>query len=310
MNFIYCLDKNYNTQAIMSFYTLNKLSNTKVNIYIAHNDPKSLEKVLDQFDFKKLSFNFLEINNNLLLPNLENSHVTEATYYRIFAINLLNEKLDHIVYIDSDILFNKDPVPLFMKFVNNLISSEFIISANTIGDYETNDQETKDYFDYMEMDDKYFNAGVIAYDLNKYRKNNIGEELEEHLINFSKEARYWDQDILNTFFNGKYLELPKSLNNNVVTEDSSILIEEALDNITIHFAGKTKPWHVEGLKYPLGNYFQKKYKEVFKKQYYIKPFDKKRHFKELVDLIKNKNDFLVDNYFKFLIKSLLKLIKL
>ena len=29
-----------------------------------------------------------------------------------FGINLLEKDLTHITYIDSDILFNKDPVPL------------------------------------------------------------------------------------------------------------------------------------------------------------------------------------------------------
>ncbi len=307
MNFIYCLDKNYNTQAIMSFYTLNELASKEVNVYVAHNNPETLEKELLKFNFENLNFNFLEISNNLILPNLKNAHVTEATYYRIFAINLVNDNLDHIIYIDSDILFNKDPIPPFLKIIDKLKSSEYIISANTIGDYRVDNQETRDYFDYMGMDDKYFNAGVIAYDLEKYRENNIGKKIEEHLINFSKEAKYWDQDILNSFFNGKYLELPESLNNNVVTENSLINMDEALENVTIHFAGKTKPWHVAGLKYPVGIYFQKKYKEIFKNDFYIKPYDRKRHLKEVINLISNKNKFHVDNYFKFLIKSIFKI---
>ena len=48
----------------------------------------------------------MNISNNIELPNLKNEHVTEATYYRIFALSKLNESLDHIVYIDSDIIFN------------------------------------------------------------------------------------------------------------------------------------------------------------------------------------------------------------
>ena len=36
MNFIYCLDKNYNVQALMSFFSLNKTTSEKITIYIAH----------------------------------------------------------------------------------------------------------------------------------------------------------------------------------------------------------------------------------------------------------------------------------
>ena len=115
MNFIYCLDKNYNIQALMSFFSLNKVTSEKINIYIAHNQPSSLRKEINKYRFENLNFKFLEIKNNFDLPNLNNSHVTEATYYRIFAINLINDDIDHVVYIDSDILFNKDPYSTFKQ---------------------------------------------------------------------------------------------------------------------------------------------------------------------------------------------------
>ena len=72
------------------------------------------------------------------------------------------------------------------------------------------------------MDDKYFNAGVIAYDLTKYHEKNLSIKLEQHLFSFNKEAKYWDQDILNSFFNGQYLELDRSLNNSVALEDTKL----------------------------------------------------------------------------------------
>ena len=54
MNFIYCLDKNYNTQALMSFYSLNKATSEKINIYVAHNQPLSLSKEINKFKFSNL----------------------------------------------------------------------------------------------------------------------------------------------------------------------------------------------------------------------------------------------------------------
>ena len=67
-----------------------------------------MQKQISQFNLEKLNLNYLNIANDLELPNLKNEHVTEATYYRIFALNQLEENLDHIIYIDSDIIFNKD----------------------------------------------------------------------------------------------------------------------------------------------------------------------------------------------------------
>ena len=310
MNFIYCLDKNYNVQALMSFFSLNKTTSEKITIYIAHKQPSSLKKELTKFEFKNLSFKFLEIKNKFNLPNLDNSHVSEATYYRIFALNYIEDDLDHIIYIDSDILFNKDPCSSFRKYLDDLKKSKYVICANTIGEYETDEISTIEYFDYMGMNDKYFNAGVIIYDLKKYIKQNIGDQLEHHLINFQKEARYWDQDILNTFFNGNYLELPETLNNNVVTENNDVNIKDVLECITVHFAGKTKPWHVKGLKFPIGCFFQKQYQEIFNKSYFISPFNKKRHIREIVEFIKNKKAYCVDNNFRFLFISIKKIFKI
>jgi lipopolysaccharide biosynthesis glycosyltransferase len=304
MNFIYCLDKNYNTQAIMSFYTLNKFVKETINVYVVHNKPETLIEELKNFNFNNVNFKFLKFENEVDLPNLENSHVTEATYYRIFAINLLDKEIEDIIYVDSDILFNKNPTNEFKKCLEVLKSSDFTISASTIGRYKKVDEETDRYFEYLGMDDKYFNAGVIVYDLIKYHKKNLSAKLEQHLFSFNKEARYWDQDIMNSFFNGKYLELDKSLNNSVALEDTKLNLEKVLENSTVHFAGKTKPWHVAGMKSPLGNHFQDIYLEVFKKKYFISPFNKIRHLKELFDFIVNKKDYLVENRIYFIIKSL------
>lgn len=309
MNFIYCLDKNYNTQAILSFYTLNKFAKESINVYIAHNKPETLDKELRKFNFNNLSFKFLKINNKVKLPNLKNTHVTEATYYRIFAINLLDKEIEDIIYVDSDILFNKNPANEFKKCLEVLKSSDFTISASTVGRYKKIDEETDRYFEYLGIDEKYFNAGVIVYDLIKYHKNNTSSKLEQHLLNFNKEARYWDQDILNSFFNGQYLELEKSLNNSVALEDKKVNLEKVLENSTIHFAGKTKPWHVAGMKSPLGNYFQEIYLEAFNKIYFISPFNKLRHINELFDFIVNKKDYLVENRIHFIIKSLRAIFK-
>ena len=96
----------------------------------------------------------------------------------------------------------------------------------------------------------------------------------------------------------------------MVTEDKDIIIEEVLNSITIHFAGKTKPWHVLGMKYPLGCFFQEKYREIYKKNYFISPFNKIRHIKEVLDFINNRKNYCVENYFKFLSSCLIKIIKL
>ena len=65
MNFLYCLDENYNTQAIMSLYSLNKVINKSINVFIAHNNAESMQKQISQFNLEKLNLNYLNIANDL-----------------------------------------------------------------------------------------------------------------------------------------------------------------------------------------------------------------------------------------------------
>ena len=310
MNFLYCLDKNYNYQAILSLYTLNKFSEETHNIFIGHNESKSIAKLINKFSFNNLNIIFIDLKTNLKLPNLKNSHVTEATYYRMLALSNLDLNLDHIIYYDSDILFNKSPFKLLEKYTKSLLNSQYIICANTSDVFNSGNNEIDEHLKQLEIKNKYFNAGVIIFDLNKFRNQNLDSKLMTHLVNFNKNAKFWDQDILNTFFEGKYLELPQTLNNCVELDDKKRKLNEQLNEITLHFAGKTKPWHIEAFKYPLGLHFQLIYKEVFKRDFFIRPFSKKRHLKELLSFIKYNNRYQVQNKIKFLAISIFRFIKL
>lgn len=310
MNFLYCFDKNYNYQAILSLYTLNKFSEKAHNIFIGHNDSKSIIKQLNKFNFNNLNIQFLDLKTSLKLPNLKNSHVTEATYYRVLALSKLDKNLDHIIYYDSDILFNESPIKLLEKYTRLLSNSQYTICANTSAIFNSGKNEIDEHLKQLGIKNKYFNAGVIIFDLKKFKSQNLDSKLMNHLLNFNKKAKFWDQDILNTFFNGEYLELPHTLNNCVELDDKKRKLHEQLNETTLHFAGKTKPWHIEAFKYPLGLHFQMMYKEAFKKNYFIRPFSKKRHLKELLSYVKNSDFYQIEYKFKFLAISFFKFLKL
>ena len=63
---------------------------------------KNLNKItINTFDLKHKDF-----------PNIENSHVSEATYYRIYLNEFLPSDTNSILYVDADIIFLNDIICL------------------------------------------------------------------------------------------------------------------------------------------------------------------------------------------------------
>ena len=132
INLLYCFDSNYNLQAFSSIISILDRTSIKINLYIIHklegSDsflPKSIKQhsnlnICQVYKFDKKNTNF---------PNLEDVHVSEATYYRIFLDDYLPKNLENIIYIDSDIICSRDPGPAFSNYIIKLNKSEYLLGA-------------------------------------------------------------------------------------------------------------------------------------------------------------------------------------
>ena len=87
INILYCFDENYNLQALTSMNSLLDEVSEKVDIYIIHNNPDTFNSLSKNIESHKntRSINITKFEKeNLNFPNVVNSHVSEATYYRLF----------------------------------------------------------------------------------------------------------------------------------------------------------------------------------------------------------------------------------
>ena len=85
----------------------------KINIHILHNDLGTLKnipsEITNHMNLSKLSkYEFKDTNLNF--PNLETSHVSQATYYRLFISKYVIVESTFIVYIDADMICISDPI--------------------------------------------------------------------------------------------------------------------------------------------------------------------------------------------------------
>lgn len=87
LNLLYCIDENYNKQAYISIASILEKTSQEINIYMIHKSPTSFEEFRKKLiDTEKLNnFSLFKFDKNKSgFPNVQGSHVSDATYYRLF----------------------------------------------------------------------------------------------------------------------------------------------------------------------------------------------------------------------------------
>ena len=243
LNILYCLDENYNYQALSSIISVLDNSLSKLNIYIIHKDPKSLKNLPDKIS-KHSNLNEIKIikfeAENKYFPNIENTHISEATYYRLYIESLLPENLNEVLYLDCDVICINDPTEEVLNISEKIKVSKNIISAKT---EFIKGNDNKQFFENLNSNlNQYFNAGVMYIDLKRWRNFNVEEKSLKIINEKEQDLQYWDQDVLNILFENKYLEMNEGLNFKV-GGDKLYNDELKVSNkeIFLHYMGSKKP---------------------------------------------------------------------
>jgi lipopolysaccharide biosynthesis glycosyltransferase len=311
LNFLYCFDNAYNTQAQCSIYSILENVDEKINIHIIHKTQDSERFLQDSIkEHKKL--NSIKVykfsSKNEIFPNLDGAHISEATYYRLHIDKYLDKDIDFVTYLDSDIICYQNPIPLLKEEIKNLRNSEFTISACIEKDVV--DSQTR----LSKSSNRYFNAGVLLINFRNWKNNNIGKELLEQLKNETRILEFWDQDLLNIYFDDNFLELNNFLNYKLTLRDhQKIKNEELVKSISpqmifIHYSGKFKPWSLKGIINKKCVFYQDVYRNLFSTPFHLSYNYKLNTLKDLFRSLYSFTIFQVDRPFsllKLVIKSLL-----
>ena len=178
-NFLYCFDSNYNVQATVSISTLLEKYDSEVNLYILHDNPILFEKYTAKLK-KYNNLNKIEIfkfeDTNYDFPNLNNSHVSYATYFRMFISNYLPKDLDFLIYLDADILCLSNPRSVIEEEINKLKSSDNVLTG-------LNEEISSSHKQKLGIkNNRYFNAGLIIINYQKWSKL----KMIDNLLNIMK----------------------------------------------------------------------------------------------------------------------------
>jgi len=174
-------------------------------------------------------------------------HLTRETYYRLFVPEKL--QLSKALYLDADIVVNGPIRELYDIDLDDCC----LAAANTPGFVAHQDLE-------MSVGGRYFNAGVMLINLDKWRSEHIKERVIDVVRRKPWAIQFADQCGLNSVVNGQWKEIHPKFNVQSFYFDVGIgpyassfppgeLAFAVEHPIILHYSGSVKPWHF-GYRHP------------------------------------------------------------
>lgn len=200
--------------------------NASFSFHIVHN----MEETLPDFAYllKKIKDKghtyFLYTVDVAKLKGLPlSNHASLANYFRLLFSEILPVTLQKVLYFDSDLVF----IGAIDKLWNIDISNYLVAAVEQQG-YDHS------YLG-IEKSAPYFNSGVMLINLDAWRENQVSTNAFEFIKQNESKIKYWDQDVFNVLFEGKWLKLDRMWNH--------LDVQELGESKVVHFAGKHKPWN-------------------------------------------------------------------
>ncbi len=222
-------------------------------IILEENLSESNRKLLSSLTAERDNFSIRFLNVAPLMEKYVKNklyiclHFSRANYYRLFLAEIL-PNYKEIIYLDSDIIVQKDPAELLeINLEDNYLAAghEWACLSRHFRIY------LKATLKLKEVTQNYFITGLMVMNLQKIRNDNLILEFMK-TIRQNKKLLMVDQDVLNIVCQGKVTFLPpewnicwhwkNSLSPRVLKKYNVYGPPETLPAL-IHYASDRKPWN-------------------------------------------------------------------
>lgn len=233
-------------------------NNDDIDLYIISDDlsVENQEILNDLVSRYKCSIKYLFVDSKLLnnLPMPEGndmSHISIATYFRLFIPQLIPQNISKVLYLDCDIVVRHSLRELWHTDIH-----EYALAAVYQNDSWALDCKAHSRLD-IPVSFGYFNAGVLLINLEFWRENNSFEKIIHFISNKYDLIISHDQDVLNAIFYDKTLRISCKWNmlstyftcdihrykeERFLDYKESILNYHKNNPFIIHYVSKMKPW--------------------------------------------------------------------
>lgn len=224
------------------------LQNNKENFFCCHiftdhcnrEEISRFQRLTEQFSVEIIIY---IISTQKLSGLPSNKLWTTAIYYRFIIADILHEKCQRVLYLDSDIICQGDISELFtIPLVDNIIAA----SKDRNKEWWHNRARA---LNKPALENGYFNSGVLVISTDAWASEKVSESAIASLSDrdLVRKLGYYDQDVLNIITCGKVLFVNHIFNtqyslNYELKDNPDCPIENATK--LIHYIGPTKPWQV------------------------------------------------------------------
>jgi lipopolysaccharide biosynthesis glycosyltransferase len=174
-----------------------------------------------------------------------------TTYYRLLIADLLPADLGKLIWLDCDLVVTAD---LGRLWEADLAGSHLLAVQDVLVPYVSSRHGIRRWRQLgLPHDAKYFNAGVMVIDLERWRADAVGAQASRYLLANRDHVVFWDQEGLNAVLCGRWRELDPRWNHNA-SVDGHVFSARAQrrparrtiaeDAWIVHFSGGVKPWLV------------------------------------------------------------------
>ena len=211
----------------------------RIHVLTTGLQTENMSKLLaEQRENSRISFDDISEQVDRIASELHmRDYYSAATYYRIFIGGIYPE-YDRVLYLDSDLVFVGD----IAKMYNTDIGDNLLGAVRE--DVMAMEKVFGDYADIVVgvPSEKYFNAGILLIDLDRYRA--LG--MEERFVSLLRRRKFTvaqDQDYLNLLCRDMVYYFDSSWNH---TSVRGALNDGRRPNI-VHYKMDWKPWHYDGV---------------------------------------------------------------
>lgn len=257
-------DKGYAEQATVMLYSMllhNKENRFIILVFYNDLDDPSKRRVQTNLSrFPNFEIEWIKIDGSLIRNfNIRKGHVNEYTYTRIFMAHIL-QNVDRFLYLDCDMLILDDLSALWQTDLSGKVLAAVQDPSPFTRHADLGIPEGK----------KYFNAGVLLLDVNKWKKASYTEAIVNKLTELGGKAAWWDQDGLNAVLYDDWLPVDRKWNiqshDIAVAQEANIKkIKAYLSPCIVHFTGMLKPWNFKS-----SNPYKKEYYQILRQTDFIK----------------------------------------
>lgn len=248
MNIAISINKKYVNYAIVMLTSLCKNNDEHIDLYLLHSeldkkDFEQFENALTNFDIGVIP---LKIDNSMLPPEAPATEQWSLEiYYRLFLTEILPDSVDRILYLDCDIIINKN----IKDFYNSDFQNAHLIVCRDANNTRNQFTETESemFKNIYSNPNDYFNSGVLLMNIDTMRNDNICFHTYFEVMNkYGFDLKMPDQDLLNFVHAGKikYEDYRKYNLFAIIASRTGVEYEWAAEHTAIiHFA-EGKPWNI------------------------------------------------------------------